>query len=203
MRVVIVVGLLFAAVTHVAAAPVPKTATKVTYYPTTAGAKWVYQQEKREWEEVITKAEQRKGETLLTVSVTEGGGSYDDTYTISDEGVTKLTTSNFQLSRLLIKSPAKKGDAWAVETPVQKGILPEGGMATVGEAEDVEVPAGKYHAVPVRIVVTKTNGQVLATPGRTYTHWYAPDVGLVKFHCQDGGTDLDRVLKSFTPAVRK
>ncbi|QEL19928.1 hypothetical protein [Limnoglobus roseus] len=203
MRLVTAVAFLFVLANHLAAAPVPKESAKESYYPTAPGTKWVYRQENREWAEEITKSDRRKAETLLTVRITEGGTSYDDTYSITDGGLTKLTTGEFRIERLLLKLPVKKGNEWSVDVPVQAGLLAEGGTAAAGDAEAVDVPAGQYRAVPVRFTVTKADGRELPKPGRTYTHWYAPDVGLVKFRCKDGGAEVVRVLKAFTPAAKK
>ena len=63
----------------------------------------------------------------------------------------------------------------------------------VGPEEEVEVPAGKFKAVPVTSI-NHLAGRIQKT-----RHWYAPGVGLIKTAPFDGDVGGTEILKSFTP----
>jgi len=67
-------------------------------------------------------------------------------------------------------------------------------VRTVGMIEDVEVPAGKFHAV--RVESEEPVGKELT---QKTTTWYAPGVGWVKMVLQFGDAKEVKVLKSFAP----
>ncbi|QEL18635.1 TapB family protein [Limnoglobus roseus] len=179
------------------AAPVPKVADQKPFYPTAVGTKWVYRQEKREWMDEITAAEQRDAVTTLTVRRTEGKALSEDIFSVSADGVTWVTTDKFPIEARILKLPLATGDQWSVDPPVVRGIRNEPGEYTVGTAEDVTVPAGKFRAYPVQFVEAERNGKKPKESGTKNTHWYAPGVGLVKFRNEK--PELIRELKSFTP----
>ena len=93
----------------------------------------------------------------------------------------------------VLRFPIKPGDVWPLVIPIQKGLVCDGGAVTVGDSEDVKVPAGTYRATKVVSKVTEVDGKPIPQP-RTYTYWYAKGVGLVKVEWNGGG----RELKSFT-----
>ena len=59
-----------------------------------------------------------------------------------------------------------------------------------GREERVLVPAGRFWAVPVETTVSRVGQQP-----RRVKHWYAREVGLVKWAA---GTETEFVLKQFT-----
>jgi hypothetical protein len=98
-----------------------------------------------------------------------------------------------------LRFPVKAGDSWVVDIPSQEGGLQGStGTATVGDVEEVQVPAGKFRAVRVDVTITAVDGKPLAKPRRA-TRWYAPGVGLVKVAA---GTGVTRALKAFTPGKK-
>lgn len=178
------------------AAPIPKHLMKdePPYWPTAVGTKWVYVQDGKEHTEEITKAESQKNGILrLTVRVR----NWDETFDVAPDGVTLRMAGHFTIDSLMVRFPIKSGDSWTFVYPIQKGLLCEGGKITVGEEEDVKVLAGTFRATKVVTTVTEVDGKPINKP-RTYTHWYAKGVGLVRLEWDGGG----RELKSFTPAKK-
>lgn len=65
----------------------------------------------------------------------------------------------------------------------------------VGEAEPIEVPAGKYTAVHVRVT-----SESVANGRRFEDHWYVFGVGLVKSVYKSTDGESSRILTKFVPA---
>ena len=162
------------------AAPVPKHLMKdEPFWPTTVGAKWVYTVGETERVEEIIKAEARQDAMRLTIR----GSLGDSTIDVTRAGVTLRTFDKAVLNYPLIQFPLRAGDSWVNACPVRGGVVkghaPEGGCRTVGEEEDIKVPAGTFRATKVVYVVTEVNGRPLAKPS-TGASWYAKGVGVVR-----------------------
>jgi hypothetical protein len=169
------------------AAPKPKDPTTVsTYFPALVGMRWVYDQEGRDLVLEVTGVKTEVGKTVVTMSHSSKGDRVN-TYLITADGVFDRGTARFVFDPPLrkLKLPLTAGDTWDHEEPLLEGLRSHAGKVTVGKEESVEVPAGKYAAIPVVLEVTET-----------YTSWYAQGVGLIKLKYPTGS----RVLKSFTPA---
>ncbi len=170
------------------AAPVPKHLMKnqgpVYYYPTTVGAKWVYD---GDHELVVSKVEDRKGAKVVTVEQeTAKGRNVNEVMEVSEAGLARLSCGGapFDAPLDMLRAPCRVGTTWKVNTA---GIE---GTDTIAAVETIKVPAGTFEAVRVDAQYTFVNQQ------RTYSAWYAPGVGLLKM------TEGDKViwlLKSFTP----
>jgi hypothetical protein len=175
-------------------APRPKDPAKApVFQPTTVGTRWVYDESGRELTQEVIAAEAKDGETVLTVRHTRDRGGFNVTIAVSSAGVFDRGTGEFRYDVCRLKFPVKAGQSWDVSLAPQKGLLSFDGKVTVGTAEKVEVPAGTFEAVPVRLEETSRNGTKLDTPVVT-TWWWAQDVGVVRLQTQ--GTD--RKLKAFT-----
>lgn len=178
------------------AAPVPKAKPKPDYYPLTLGAKWEYvrnQDSDNVWAEEVTKADAQDGATVATVRIQPSGNgtAYDTSYKADKDGwyfVTQGGTTYDPPARFISADP-KPGDTW--ELKYQMSGTEYEATATVGEPEEVTVPAGKYSAVPVTITFGKPAQR------RAYTNWIVPGVGMVK---QVAGGRTTQELKSYTPA---
>jgi hypothetical protein len=66
---------------------------------------------------------------------------------------------------------------------------------TIGAAEEVTTPAGKFTATPRVHIVTEPKDS------GGYTAWYADGVGLVR-HTLTGQKEPAQELKAFTPAKK-
>ena len=84
----------------------------------------------------------------------------------------KATTSEFSPPVCLLKYPVKEGSYW--ETGTKLGTKEFTVIGREGPLEEVEVPAGKYKAIKVKIETTVTGTKV------NNTYWFAPEVGLIK-----------------------
>ncbi|MBX9623738.1 MAG: hypothetical protein K2X82_07975 [Gemmataceae bacterium] len=180
-----------------AGAPVPEAVKRGPgFYPAEVGTKWVYEQDGVVHTQEITRAEVRRDGTRLTVRV-KIADEWDDTYDVGKEAVVWRTSGRFVIDQAMLQFPLKAGGSWAVEMPHQEGLKAFSGRTTVGETEEVSVPAGTFRATRVVFEATAANGRDLGTP-EVYTYWYAPGVGLVRLDFAGG----QRVLKSFTPGRR-
>jgi hypothetical protein len=165
----------------------------VLYYPVKVGAKWVTELSAGgaaagpaiESVETVTKVEEKDGVYRITSERDLRGKSFITVMEVSAGGVRRVGINEGTLSEspYLIRVPAKPGDTWAAG----------GGTVTVGPEEAVEVPAGKFKAIPVTTVIEQKAGTL------TMTAWYSPGVGVVKQVSRHNTSEATQVLKSFTP----
>jgi hypothetical protein len=176
------------------AAPVPPEAKKPgLYFPTKVGTKWVYQTEgeKHESVEVVMEIEDKEGEKLVKIGhERDGKAVYDCTIAVSEKGLSLVETGISPLGEpcWLLKLPHKSNNKWdVVLSPVVFSTLK--GKAVANGPEKIEVPAGKFEAIRVKIDLAYDDGREMITT------WYAPGIGKVK---EVRGERIE-VLKSFTP----
>jgi hypothetical protein len=168
----------------VIAAPVPKAEkTDELYFPIQIGAKRVLVGPGRTETITVTKVEEKDGKYTVTVetSFDELPGrkrSYD--YEVSKDGLFQKTEDG--KTHTLLKLPYKEGTTWTSDNVKPGDKL----TYTVGKQEEVEVPAGKYKAIGVEVVLEELGGETKKT-----TYWYAAGIGLIK----EGRNEL----KEFTP----
>ena len=168
-------------------APVPKGAEMTSvYFPTTLGAKWVYERPGREDESVVVSAVEKDGDDLIVSREgVDGTRTIYAKMVVSAEGLRQVRELTDGKVGWVLKSRLKPGDSWEV---------PDGGKRTVHEPEEIEVPAGKFKALRV----------VWEHDGGTLTSWYAPGVGEVKRTIKRNDVEtVYRSLKSFTPGGQK
>lgn len=179
MNRVSVVALLLANFVHAAPAlkgPNPD----ALYFPTTVGAKWVYEVGEGELESCVLAAIVKDGNDLI---VTREG--VDGTRTV----YSKMIVSKEGLRQERDVAAGKVG--WVLKAKVPAGTswdTPEVEKRTVHGPEEVSVPAGKFTALRV---TWEHNGS-------KYASWYAPGIGEIKRTVTRGDTvTVFRVLKSF------
>lgn len=195
---------LAALATTAPAAPIPDgVSAPVLYFPTKVGTKWVYQQNGDNLAEVVSRAEAKRGATVLTVQVLSATGepSYAREVSVSADGVFFLgiTDADAPLTRpmCLLYPKARAGVSWHVRVDGADGT-PVVLMTRTARGDDtVDVPAGRFRVVKVETAVPPPAGGV---PEVTMAY-YAADIGLVKEETRsDAGTwTTTRALKSFTP----
>jgi hypothetical protein len=171
------------------------------YCPTRLGDKWVYVVGDREQTFQVTEVEARGTETRVTVSdVTDGRPQPFETVAVRPTGVYRVKFVGVEVEeQCVFRLSGREGDTWKTHLPNQAHVGGGDWTTTVGRAEEVEVPAGRFRAVRVEVTVTARNGRPVDPP-EVYVSWHAPEVGLVKTTLN--GTTI-RVLKSFTPASGK
>jgi hypothetical protein len=184
------------------AAPTLKEPKQPLYFSTTEGSRRVYVVRYGgntvERTEVVSKVEKKDGVCRVSLGRDVGGEVHPmTTVEVSDKGIFRVATAGRDLPtpNPLLKLPAKPGDTWEWE---QEGPGGAGPMVkttyTVGKEEEIEVPAGKFKAIPVEAVLDM-NGRIMKT-----TSWYAPGIGPVKTVSDSGTNQQTQVLKSITPA---
>ena len=194
--------------TAVLAGPVPKADGKAPlYYPIKEGTKLVYETtvdnaKAREKTETVVKVEAKGAGFLVTtegppIKTTPGGAEMKPQRVreVSAKGVTPVAGKGKGLPapRPILKLPAKEGDTWTDKQDNHTHTY------TVGKEEAIEVPAGKFKAIPVtdEYAVTGPGGKEATM---RVTTWYAPDVGEVKHVSKlPSGQEVKTVLKSITP----
>jgi hypothetical protein len=184
------------------AAPVPREARKASlYFPTIVGTEWVYAVgEDNEYTDTIVEAEESDGATVVTVvRFFRQKPMTTEKILVSPDGLFLLENGHgkHDPSACLLKLPHKPGDRWkSYSLPIKA----DPGFVNVAVKEErVRTPAGTFNAIRVDTEVTH-DGKT----ERLYTHWYAPDVGVVKYASgpKFGEDDSDMVLKSFKLAKK-
>ena len=185
-------------------APLPKAAPPIpSYHPTTLGHRW-------EWERgtiiEITTVEQKDGAHIVTLTeIQPSRRRTKETVSISKTGIYTVAVSGIAVKPVcVLKFPVKADDTWeweiepTVETKPGDNVRRTKGTRKVGKEDEVEVPAGKFKAVPVEVIVLAENGKPLPEPER-YVYWYARDLGVIKL-TKNGS--VIHALKSFEPAKK-
>jgi hypothetical protein len=210
------------------AAPVPVhlfPKAESDFLPLRDGATWMWQ-ERRELEllnlvregdytESIVSLSGKEGVKVASIATTFNGAPDGRDYKLQVCGgeVSLVEVSGCPYLRpvCLFKPGCRAGDAWATDT--YRDYAPgrshsglgwrerfETWLVTVGEYEEVEVPAGKFSALRVESVTQPRLRSVRET------RWYARGVGVVKAESSPGpGSGCvipfreSRLLKSFTP----
>jgi hypothetical protein len=166
--------------TSAVAAPVPKAKVNPYYFPTTVGAKWVYETPDGKDETAVVAVVEKDGDDFVVSRETgTGNRSAYTKMVVSADGLRQEREFTGGKLGWVLKANVKDGDSWD---------MPEGGKRTVHGPEEVEVPAGKFTALRVE----------WENSGGKYSSWYAPGVGEVKRVMKRGETEtVSRALKSF------
>jgi len=163
------------------AVPVPKVKEVELYFPTKEGTKMVFRQrmgrEIKALVQTVTKVESDKGVHTVTVETWVFGKVFTGEQVVSGDGITSKVGNEVTCS---FRSAA--GSKWA-ERVSGRGKT----EFSVGEEEEVKVPAGTYKALPV-VCVDESGIKV--------TTWYVKGMGPVKTEI-DG--EVVSELKEFTP----
>ena len=167
------------------------------YYPLKVGTKWHYQVDAGGGQKAtvvyrIAKIEKVDGKPMAVlealvneeVQATEHVG-------VESGGVYRYRLKSMELSPpvCLLKYPVKEGSSWETETKI--GTREITVIGREGGTEEVQVPAGKYQAVSVKIETTVKGNKV------STTYWFAPDVGIVKQSMGIPGRSLNMELVKF------
>ena len=156
-----------------------------------------------EYRDVVTQVETKTGVTRIHFDWVINGkpdGSVPAKkleLEVSDKGVFRRTYAgtNYDPPMQLLKLPAKADDKWEHKRVLNPDEEPLMTSFITGPSEEVEVGAGKFKAI--RVTSRRSGG------GRSLhqTHWYAPNVGLVKEVTNKPGAPIETTwaLKSFTP----
>jgi hypothetical protein len=157
------------------------------YYPLKVGTKWHYQLDGGNGQKVqlvseIGGVDDVRGKSLARLDVAANGRKLPTTEHLrSDEsGVFRVRMNDVEIDPpiCLIKYPLKAGQTWSVETSAAGQKMKVD--CSEGPSEEVQVPAGKYQAIPCTITV-------MQGPIRLKNvFWFAEDVGIVKQRSEVG-----------------
>jgi hypothetical protein len=174
-----------------AAAPVPKEKAQPNYFPTTLGSKWVYKTGDGTSSMEVTAVETNGDTRFVTVAFrVNDKPTTTERMVISGKGVFRERRNNepFEPPICVLRYPYKPGEKWDVNRQTEKTTF------TAHEAEEIEVPTGRFKAIRVEVVAPPAILELRET------HWFVPGVGPVKSRYSTKGSEtLLQELKSFTP----
>jgi hypothetical protein len=167
-------------------------------FPTTVGAKWVYETKDGPYEEEVTDAKpDGKDATLVTVVRTVGGKeTWRGTYRVSPDGLDVVASGGVTHPKPLplLRARAKPGEEWDYTYALHGNAVHQ--RLKLAGSEPAEVAAGKFDARRLDVVTAvRPNGAAREALPLSSTEWYAPGVGLVKRVSPDEVV----TLKTFTP----
>jgi hypothetical protein len=169
------------------------------YYPLQVGNQWRYffkgREDSPQTVSRITKIETIDGTPLARLEATVDNKVVATEHLVATEkGIYRHRNNNQEITPpvLLLRYPARAGDHWDGEITVAK----EKAKYTCDVKEEmVEVPAGKFKAMKVTLLLERTKG-----PNVTNTYWFVKDVGFVKQTGEAGDLTINMELDKFEPA---
>jgi hypothetical protein len=177
------------------------------YYPLKVGTKWNYeldagQPQKGMITSVIAAEENTDGKPVARLEVYINGQKAQTTEHLmsNKDGVFRVKINNQDLDPPLciLKYPLKAGQKWDTKTTAMRQQLNV--TCKQGAEEDVQVPAGKYKAVPCTIETSQQTPQGEMKIVNTY--WFVDDVGVVKQKMDIGGKVILMELTKYEPAPK-
>lgn len=176
------------------AAPVPKE-KKADLFPNTVGTKWEYihdGDEKKVWVEEVVESEEKDGAVTFKVNITtDTAEKRFEEYRLKDGElvITATQDGTFDPPMSIAKVGMKAGDEWVSKWTLRgEGFAVMGETAlTVGKAEEITTPAGKFTATPV----TRVEGE------QKLVFWFAEGTGMIR-QTVDGEKEPAQDLKKFT-----
>ena len=90
----------------------------------------------------------------------------------------------------LLKNPIQRGSKWETKTLIGAQELT---IRCNVEADQVEIPAGKYKAVKLTVATSVDDTKILSD------YWFAANVGIVKQEMDIGGQKVKIILQKYVP----
>jgi hypothetical protein len=188
-------------------APAPRVAQDL-YFPVRKGARWVYDEDGREFAQVVTAVETDGDAKVVSVGRVEAGGKVTplEKVEVSDRGLLRVEEHGVRCDPPvhLLHTPVRREVGGADGLPAD--LLDPLWPASAARTEEVRVPAGVYRATRGRTSGPWKPDQRVSAPNLlaplTETCWYAPKVGLVKRTLTPHGRSesiSELVLKAFFP----
>jgi hypothetical protein len=165
------------------------------YYPLKVGTKWHYRVEANgqpgQMVSQITKIEQIDGQKLARLEVTaQEKPVASEHLRSSDKGIFRHRYNGLEIAPpfCIRQYPVKEGAAWESENKIATKKRKASGRAGK-KKETVEVPAGKFDAVTVRIE-SEADGRQIST-----VYWFVDRIGVVKQTMDLGGIQITMELE--------
>lgn len=179
--------------------PAGKTEAKAAdYFPLKVGTKWTYRIDNGSGQKVrlsrqVTGTE-ADGSARLEIITDQQKDRGTERVLTNGQGVFRVEMSGYAVTPplCLLKYPAKPGQTW--DSDMKTGVGPLAKVhGSQGAPEEVEVPAGKYRAIPCTIVVTAGSEK------STNVFWFAEGVGIVKQRSELGDVSVVVELTKYEP----
>ncbi len=178
-----------------ASAPVPKGRSPSHYYPTQIGTHWTLDSGKSKYRAAISKREVKDGAILVTSRFVEDPLTPwpCETVLLSDQGLFLIERSGIEFHPPLcvLQFPLEADREWTTKTKANESTLVI--HHKMGREEWIEVPSGRFKAIPVTQQVITPDGPSM----KPTISWYSPGLGCIKR--QSG--DWIEVMRSFSPAT--
>ncbi len=167
---------------------------KPDYYPLKVGAKWHYRlkaagQDNAKIVLQLAKFETIDGQRLGRMETVANGSVVASEHLASTaKGVFRHRFNGIEVMQplCLLKYPVKDGESW--DSAFSVGTEKATATCRVGR-EEIEVPAGKFKAVTVR-VIADTGGMKIST-----TYWFVAGMGVVKQTADIAGNAIQLELE--------
>lgn len=201
MRSSLAAGIVLFAAASAGSAPRLKDLPGGSYFPTTVGDRWVtemrYATNTSEYTEVVTAVEKKDGALVVSVGREVDGkvSPQSSDVRVTDKGLFRMSLLGtvYDEPYCILKLPLKPGESWTSESASGGGAVKSTFKYKAIKEEDVEVPAGKFHAFRIEVDVDSRGRPTHSTI------WYDARVGVVKMEYGDGDSGYVRVLKEFKP----
>lgn len=183
------------------AAPVPKV-RKVVPFAYAVGTRWEYVcdgDKDRVWVEEVVECESKGGVVTFKVAITtDSGVKKVREYRMGggELAITGTHEASLDPPLVIAKAGMKAGDEWVAKwARMQEGVRTDHeATLTVGEAEEISTPAGKFTAYPIRRTRDENDSPFSA-------HWYADGIGMIRM-THERQQEPIRELKAFTPGKK-
>jgi hypothetical protein len=165
-----------------------------SYFPHQLGTRWTYQLDgKKVLVQVSHHSQAGAMPYVLLETFADGSVLSREQVAVTEDGFYRCTLGGekYDPPVCILKRPPPTGARWKFESKF-RGETQKG--TAVQDEADVQVPAGKYHAVRVQSVY-KMDEQEFVVTG-----WYAAGVGLVKQVVKAGAAEMTLELEKFEPA---
>ena len=171
------------------------------YYPLKAGTKWHYtfdagNGQKGTVTSEIAEVEKSSGKSLSRLEFKVNGQVTSNTEHLmsDDSGVYRAKSNRLDLipPLCILKYPIKADQSWQSKPVV--GGQQQAMTCREGAEEEIQVPAGKYRAIPCTIEMTQAGAKLMIT------NWFAEDVGVVKQRIEFGPRVFSMELTKYEPA---
>lgn len=191
------ISMIFTVLVSAIAGLLGQDAKQPDYAPFAKGHKWDYRltsggQAVDATAEIID-VTMKDGKRIAKTEVRVAGTTLSEENAVDDKGHYLLSYHGKRLTphRTSLRLPVKVGDTW--NEKYKDGDDDAEATSTVRATTTVEVPAGKFTAIPVDTVI-RTRGQ-----RATSTTWYADGVGVVKLTATADQQTIVLELVKFTP----
>jgi hypothetical protein len=173
--------------------PGPPAVPDSDYYPLQVGTTWIYRGADKPLTIRVARHEVVDGTPCAVVETLRGKEVATTQHVFAkSDGVYALKNNDTRLSKPLplLKLPPSPGLTWQVR--FQIGGHDRLATYRIGKTEEIEVPLGKFEAIPLQSQIVEGGVRQMAL-----THWFAREIGMVKQVVQTEGQTRTYELEKF------